>query len=85
MEDKDDSFWFFEPATEFCLLASVENENVEPVYEEITGWKEDITMIKTFNELPQNFRNYINFLEDSLDIKIKIVSVGPDRKQTIFA
>ena len=67
------------------LPFSVENENVEPVYEEITGWKEDITMIKTFNELPQNFRNYINFLEDSLDIKIKIVSVGPDRKQTIFA
>ena len=54
--------------------------------EGIPGWyqKEDITKIKSFTDLPQNFKNYINFLEDNLNVKIKIVSVGPDRTQTIF-
>ena len=63
---------------------SIEDENIEPIYEEISGWDEDITKIKSFTDLPQNFKNYINFLEDSLNVKIKIVSVGPNRTQTIF-
>ncbi len=66
------------------LPYSIEDENIEPIYEEISGWEEDITKIKSFTDLPQNFKNYINFLEDSLNVKIKIVSVGPDRTQTIF-
>ena len=66
------------------LPYSIEDENIEPIYEEISGWEEDITKIKSFTNLPQNFKNYINFLEDSLNVKIKIVSVGPDRTQTIF-
>ena len=63
---------------------SIMDENIEPIYEEIDGWEEDITQAKSYNNLPINFKNYVTFLEDKLDLKIKIVSVGPDRKQTIF-
>ena len=63
---------------------SIMDENIEPIYEEINGWEEDITQAKSYNDLPLNFKNYVAFLEDKLNLKIKIVSVGPDRKQTIF-
>ena len=63
---------------------SIMDENIEPIYEEIDGWEEDITQAKSYNNLPLNFKNYVAFLEDKLNLKIKIVSVGPDRKQTIF-
>jgi len=63
---------------------SILDENIDPIYEEVDGWEEDITQAKSYNDLPLNFKNYIEFLEDKLNLKIKIVSVGPDRKQTIF-
>jgi len=63
---------------------SILDENIDPIYEEIEGWNEDITQAKSYNDLPLNFKNYVEFLEDKLNLKIKIVSVGPDRKQTIF-
>ena len=63
---------------------SILDENIDPIYEEVDGWEEDITQAKSYNDLPLNFKNYVEFLEDKLNLKIKIVSVGPDRKQTIF-
>ena len=63
---------------------SILDENIKPIYEEVDGWQEDITQAKSYNDLPLNFKNYVEFLEDKLKLKIKIVSVGPDRKQTIF-
>ena len=66
------------------LPFSIDKKNIKPIYEEVSGWNEDITNVKSYKELPLNFKNYINFLEDRLKLKIKIVSVGPDRKQTIF-
>ena len=63
---------------------SIMDKNIEPIYEEIDGWDEDITQAKSYNDLPLNFKNYVEFLEDKLNLRIKIVSVGPDRKQTIF-
>ena len=66
------------------LPFSIEEENIEPIYDEIDGWEEDITQAKSYNDLPVNFKNYVEFLEDKLNLKIKIVSVGPDRTQTIF-
>ena len=58
--------------------------NLEPVYKEIEGWTEDITKIKNYNDLPNSFLNYVKFLEDELKVPISIISVGPDRKQTII-
>ena len=59
-------------------------ESVTPQYIEVAGWKEDITQINSIEGLPENFINYIDFLEQELKTPIKIVSVGPDRKQTIL-
>lgn len=56
---------------------------IEPVYVEMPGWKQDMTAIKSEEEFPQAFKDYIAFLERELGVPIAIVSVGPDREQTI--
>ncbi|MAZ29356.1 MAG: adenylosuccinate synthase [Cytophagaceae bacterium] len=63
---------------------NIEAENVEPVYTEMKGWKADLTKMTKESELPQEMLDYIHFLEKELEVPIKIVSVGPDRKQTIL-
>tara|TARA_Y100000996_G_scaffold411602_1_gene396100 strand:+ start:5456 stop:6733 length:1278 start_codon:yes stop_codon:yes gene_type:complete len=60
------------------------SKDLKPVYQELDGWSEDLTKITDEKDFPKSFRNYLNFLENELQIPIKIVSVGPDRKQTIF-
>jgi adenylosuccinate synthase len=62
----------------------INHESISPKYIEIPGWKEDLTQINTIEKLPKNFTDYIHFLERELNTPIKIVSVGPDRKQTIL-
>ena len=61
-----------------------DNESLTPVYDEIEGWEEDIMKISNLNEAPEQVHNYIKYLEDNLKVPIKIISVGPDRKQTFF-
>lgn len=62
---------------------NIEAENVTPIYMEMKGWKEDLTKMSSPEELPKALNAYIDFLEKELEIPIKIVSVGPDRTQTI--
>ncbi|MBQ8565619.1 MAG: adenylosuccinate synthase [Bacteroidaceae bacterium] len=64
------------------LPYSIES-GIEPVYVEIPGWQQDMTAIKSEEEFPQAFKDYISFLERELGVPIAIVSVGPDREQTI--
>ena len=59
-------------------------DGLKPVYKELNGWAEDITKLKDEKSFPESFKFYIKFLEKELQTPIKIVSVGPDRKQTIF-
>ena len=59
-------------------------EEVEPVYVELPGWKTDMTQMTSEDEFPEEFNAYINFLEEEVGVPIKIVSVGPDREQTII-
>ncbi len=59
------------------------NEGVEPVFAELPGWKTDMTKMKSEDEFPEEFNAYLTFLEEELGVPIKIVSVGPDREQTI--
>lgn len=59
-------------------------DNVSPVYKELPGWKTDMTKMKSEKEFPAEFSNYILFLEKELGVRIAIVSVGPDREQTII-
>ena len=61
-----------------------ELEGVEPVYKEFPGWKTDMTKFTEQSQFPQAFHNYIKFLEDFLETPIKIVSIGPDREQTVI-
>lgn len=65
------------------LPYNIEPENVTPVYREFKGWKADLTGMSTFEELPSELKTYIEFIEKELEVPIKIVSVGPDRTQTI--
>jgi len=66
------------------LPFNIEEENVTPIYTEFKGWAADLTAMEDASQLPKELNDYIAFLEKELDIPIKIVSVGPDRKQTIF-
>ncbi len=65
------------------LPYNIEAENVTPIYTEFSGWKEDLTKMTSADEFPKELNDYIEFLEKELEVPIKIVSVGPDRTQTI--
>ena len=56
----------------------------EPVYEELDGWNEDITKVEKFEDLPENAKKYIARIEELIDVNIDLVSVGPNRNQTII-
>ena len=66
------------------LPYDISDSSLKPIYEEFNGWDEDITKIREFNALPINLKKYISYLEKELEIPIAIVSVGPDRTQTII-
>ena len=66
------------------LPFTIDDSSLEPIYEEIEGWNEDITQVDNYHDLPDNFKKYVTFLEKNLELEIKIVSVGPNRKQTII-
>ena len=59
-------------------------DNAEPVYKEFAGWSGDITKIRKFDDLPGNLKDYIDYIEKYTGVPITIVSVGPDREETII-
>ena len=63
---------------------SIEDASLEPIYEELPGWQTDMTGMKAESEFPQQFADYIKFLEKELETPITLVSIGPDREQTIL-
>lgn len=65
------------------LPYNIEPENVKPVFVEMKGWAADLTGMTTYEELPAELKAYIEFIEKELEVPIKVVSVGPDRTQTI--
>jgi adenylosuccinate synthase len=60
------------------------NDNVKPVYVELPGWQADLTKLTSQNEFPEEFNNYINYIEEQVGIPVTVASVGPNRAQTIF-
>lgn len=60
------------------------SEGIEPEYIELPGWKTDMTAMQSEDEFPEEFNNYLTFLEEELGVPIAIVSLGPDRAQTII-
>jgi adenylosuccinate synthase len=68
-----------------CLEIPFDNDSdIEPVYTEMEGWKENISAIRDYQSLPENLKKFISFIESQTGVPIKMVSVGPDREETIF-
>ena len=65
------------------LPYNIEAENVTPIYTEVKGWDANLTGMTEASQLPEALNGYVEFLEKELNIPITVVSVGPDRKQTI--
>ena len=66
------------------LPYNIEEHNVTPIYTELKGWKEDLTSMNNESTLPKELNDYIKYIEDFVEVPVTIVSVGPDRKQTIM-
>ncbi len=60
------------------------NEKIKPVYKEFKGWETDISKIDSYEKLPDEFKTYLNYIEEEIGVPVRIVSVGPNRKSTIF-
>ncbi len=67
-----------------CREIPFNNSPLEPVYNELPGWKENISGIREYGRLPENLKKYIKFIEDQTGIPVTMVSVGPDREETII-
>jgi adenylosuccinate synthase len=65
------------------LPYDVTGEKIEPVYDTVPGWKTDLTQLSSEDDFPQELSDYIDYLEKALETPITVVSVGPDRNQTI--
>jgi len=65
------------------LPYNIEPENVSPIYVEKKGWKADLTGMTSYDELPSELKEYVEFIEKFVEVPIKVISVGPDRTQTI--
>ncbi len=65
------------------LPYNIEDHHVQPIYTELKGWAKDLTKLNKAEDLPPALNDYISFLESELQVPIKLVSVGPDRLQTI--
>ena len=59
-------------------------ENLEPIYEKLPGWKESTVGAKSMDDLPENARSYIRFIEETVEVPVDIISTGPDREETII-
>jgi adenylosuccinate synthase len=65
------------------LPYSLDENLIEPVYEELPGWKEDITELEDLQNAPQALKDYLAYVEEKIGVPISILSVGPNRTQTI--
>lgn len=63
---------------------SLSNESLKPVYKTFTGWQDDLTYMRDYNTLPKSFKDYMLFVEQEIGNKVNVISVGPDREQTIM-
>lgn len=61
----------------------INDVEITPVYEELKGWNCDLTQLSKYEESPQELKDYVAYLEQKLEVPITVVSVGPDRKQTL--
>ena len=60
-----------------------EIDDVEPVYKEFKGWDCDICSVRSYEDFPQAFRDYVRFIEQETGCPVRIISVGPDREEIV--
>ncbi|MGB1551456.1 MAG: adenylosuccinate synthase [Schleiferiaceae bacterium] len=66
------------------LPYKLEEDLIEPIFTEVAGWDEDLTKMTSEDEFPQSFKSYIDYIEKEVGVPISLISVGPDRAQTIM-
>ncbi len=74
----------FDKKTINYIPFEAEDNLLTPNFQQISGWNSNINEIKTYNQLPEKLKNYLQYIENNVNIPISIVSNGPDRTQTIF-
>lgn len=62
---------------------SLQDVNAEPLYRNFPGWTGDLSKIRTYSDLPETFRNYMSYVEGQIGVPVNVISVGPDREETI--
>ncbi|PID95671.1 MAG: adenylosuccinate synthase [Bacteroidetes bacterium] len=62
----------------------IEDEGTRPIYKEFEGWSQEIAQVSSKEELPQHLKTYIEYVEKETDVNISILSIGPDRSQTLI-
>ena len=62
----------------------IDTDNIKPVYTVFPGWTSKVNESRRYKDLEDNFKNYITFIEDSVGVKIKLISLGPDREETVL-
>ena len=62
----------------------IESEDIKPIYKSFNGWSSNINNCRNYNNLDQEFKDYINFIQDNLGVPIKLISLGPDRESTVL-
>ena len=60
------------------------SKNLKIIYDKLDGWKEDITQIKNYEDLPENCKKYVEYIEKKLKCRVSMISVGPERSQNIY-
>jgi adenylosuccinate synthase len=63
---------------------SICDQSIEPIYQDVSGWNCDLTELNSYDNAPKELKQYVSLLEDLLEVPITIVSVGPDRSQTLI-
>lgn len=64
--------------------SSIESDSIKPIYKSFNGWTSKSNHARSFDDLENNFKEYINFIESEVGVSIKLVSLGPDREETIY-
>ena len=64
---------------------SVESDDIQPIYKIFSGWTSNVNSSRSFSDLEENFITYIKFIEHSVGVKISLISLGPDREETILS
>ncbi|MFL2990811.1 MAG: adenylosuccinate synthase [Cytophagales bacterium] len=62
----------------------IDSDNIKPIYKSFSGWTSGVNNSRKFSDLEDNFKIYIKFIEDNLGVKVKLISLGPDREETVL-